>query len=266
MIMAGHKVGLFSQSETRSLRNAEPGKGKKSRVFARHLTGVYSLSTWTETDPNRALPAAETEAAFVQNWILSLHASSPSSRHAQKDPKAQLSMVAICPQNGEIVWDVWSDDPIRSKLETRLTYFRPIEILVPLSGLDGPSEKLINWLIKDPSARSPVRPRLESTEQDYTPKSAYELVSSFCQPNKQKSRTLGRSSQEGDPPSQQEDSTEPEFLHHIVELPDGVLIALAGLIIHMKSYQLESIFRQSRQFKSFSTQSSMILDANTLKN
>lgn len=266
MIMAGYKVGLFSQSETRSLRNVESGKCKKSRVFARHLTGVYSLSTWTETDPNRALPTAETEAAFVQHWILSLHASSPSSRHPQNDAKAQLSMVAICPQNGEIVWDVWSDDPIRSKLETRMTYFRPIEILVPLSGLDGPSEKLINWLIKDPSARSPVRPRLESTEQDYTPRSAYELVSSFCQPNKQKSRTLDRSSQEGHHPSQEEDSTEPEFLHHIVELPDGVLIALAGLIIHMKSYQLESIFRQSRQFKSFSSQSSMILDANTLKN
>ncbi|KAA1079458.1 Mismatch repair protein msh3 [Puccinia graminis f. sp. tritici] len=266
MVMAGHKIGLFVQSETRSLRNTELGeKGKKARVFGRHLAGVYSLSTWTESDPNQALGITDSETGLAQNWIVSFHASSPATRHPQREEKVQLSMAAICPQNGEIVWDSWLDDPIRSMLETRMTYLRPVEILVPLSGLDGPSEKLINWLIKDPLARSSVKPRLESTDHDYTPQSAYKLVSNFCQPPKRKSKASMASQDKGNPVSEG-DSTEPEFLHHIVELPDGVLIALAGLIVHMKSYQLESIFRQPGQFKSFINQSYMILDANTLKN
>jgi DNA mismatch repair protein MSH3 len=155
MVMAGHKIGLFVQSETRSLRNTELGeKGKKGRVFGRHLAGVYSLSTWTESDPNQALGTADNETGLVQNWIVSFHASSPANRNLQKEEKVQLSMAAICPQNGEIVWDSWVDDPIRSMLETRMTYLRPVEILVPLSGLDGPSEKLINWLIKELSSPS----------------------------------------------------------------------------------------------------------------
>ncbi|WAR62094.1 hypothetical protein PtB15_14B188 [Puccinia triticina] len=271
MIMAGHKVGLFVQSETRALRNPElvGVKGAKGRVFSRHLAGVYSLSTWTESDPSQGFAAAAAAAAepgLVQNWIVSFHASSPptSGRNAQDtQPKTQLSMAAICPQTGEIVWDSWADDPIRSMLETRMSYFRPVEILVPLSGLDGPSEKLINWIIKNPLARSTVKPRLESTDQDYTPQAAYQLVSRFCQPVKRKPRVSRPSSQDE---ASEGDSAEPEFLHHIVELPDGVLIALAGLIVHMKSYQLESIFRQPGQFRSFSSQSYMILDANTLKN
>jgi DNA mismatch repair protein MSH3 len=151
MIMAGHKVGLFTQSETRSLRNAEPpGKkgGSKSRVFSRQLSGVYSLSTWTETDPNGgALSTPETESVLVQNWITSFHAT--TDPHSQKEAHVQLSMVAICPQSGEILWDSWRDDPIRSMLETRMTYLRPVEILVPLSGLDASSEKLISWLINE---------------------------------------------------------------------------------------------------------------------
>ncbi|PLW12387.1 hypothetical protein PCANC_03263 [Puccinia coronata f. sp. avenae] len=265
MIMAGHKVGLFTQSETRSLRNAEPpGKkgGSKSRVFSRQLSGVYSLSTWTETDPNGgALSTPETESVLVQNWITSFHAT--TDPHSRKEAHVQLSMVAICPQSGEILWDSWRDDPIRSMLETRMTYLRPVEILVPLSGLDASSEKLISWLINEHSA--PVSPRLESAEKDYTPRSAYELVSSFCQPHTPKQKAHG-SPKEGTSPTEQKNSAEPEFLHHIVELPDGVLIALAALIMHMKSYQLESVFRQPSQFKSFLSQSSMILDANTLKN
>jgi hypothetical protein len=73
-----------------------------------------------------------------------------------------------------------------------------------------------------PLARSSVKPRLESTDRDYTPQSAYKLVSDFCQPAKRKSKASMASQDEGNPLSEG-DSTEPEFLHHIVELPDGVL-------------------------------------------
>lgn len=106
-----------------------------------------------------------------------------------------------------------------------------------------------------------VKPRLDSTERDYSPQTAYELVTRFCQPIKPKPN---QSASELSFPI--EEYIEPTFLHHIVELPDGVLIALAGLIMHMKSYQLESIFRQPSQFKSFSSQTYMVLDANTLRN
>ncbi|KNE89152.1 hypothetical protein PSTG_17388 [Puccinia striiformis f. sp. tritici PST-78] len=281
MVMAGHKVGLFLQSETKSLRNQESNrKNINKRVFDRHLAGVYSISTWTEIDPNHANNNLtiinnkttennnnNTQTELLQNWIVSFY--STHDLKLKKKEGHELSMVAVCPQNGEIIWDNWRDDSIRSMLETRLTYLKPTEIIIPLNGLDHHSEKLINWIIKESS--SSVKPRLESTEQNYTPHTAYELVSRFCQPNTKKStkkfnRTHSQNHLSNIEQEEEEGFNEPEFLHHIVELSDGVLIALAGLIIHMKNYQLESIFRQPTQFKSFSNQNYMILDSNTLKN
>ncbi|KAI9623840.1 hypothetical protein H4Q26_017115 [Puccinia striiformis f. sp. tritici PST-130] len=280
MVMAGHKVGLFLQSETKSLRNQESNrKNINKRVFDRHLAGVYSISTWTEIDPNHANNNLtiinnkttennnnNTQTELLQNWIVSFLTH---DLKLKKKEGHELSMVAVCPQNGEIIWDNWRDDSIRSMLETRLTYLKPTEIIIPLNGLDHHSEKLINWIIKESS--SSVKPRLESTEQNYTPHTAYELVSRFCQPNTKKStkkfnRTHSQNHLSNIEQEEEEGFNEPEFLHHIVELSDGVLIALAGLIIHMKNYQLESIFRQPTQFKSFSNQNYMILDSNTLKN
>lgn len=63
-----------------------------------------------------------------------------------------------------------------------------------------------------------VKPRLDSTERDYSPQTAYELVTRFCQPIKPKPN---QSASELSFPI--EEYIEPTFLHHIVELPDGVL-------------------------------------------
>ncbi|CAH7675923.1 muts domain V-domain-containing protein [Phakopsora pachyrhizi] len=255
LVRAGLKVGLISQSETRSLKN-----GSRKNLFKRHLSRTYSLATWIESDLELPLDRREAQENdhSHQTWIMSLYESAQ-----KKEESFRSSMVALCPQSGDIIWDYWKDDCSRSRLETLLHYFDPLEIVLPLRGISLRSEKLLNFIISS-KANNSVKPRLESINQDFDIRSAYSFVTKFCKPLKRKKDT-GELSLEN-PPSSADVTLEDELLQHIIELPDNVLISLADLIAHTSSYQLEFIFRQPGSFKPFSSVGQMLLDATTLRN
>ncbi|KAG0147720.1 hypothetical protein CROQUDRAFT_42418 [Cronartium quercuum f. sp. fusiforme G11] len=264
LVMAGHKVGIITQSETKALKKHQENN---KTLFERHLSKVYSLSTWTEfdNDSDLQLEGNFNSQSVYQTWIMSLYEERTKKRgdDALKD-KVKMSMVALCPQSGDVIWDCWIDGRMRSRLETLLLYFTPHEIVLPLNGLSRPSENLINWFIRHRGA-VPVKTRLESIEEDFDLKKAFAFVTAHCQ--LKKSSFDSHSSE----PSRVTDaecvsSSPAVLLPHIIELPDRVLMPLAGLIFHMKSYHLESVFRQPTCFKSFASQSHMILNANTLSN
>lgn len=154
--MAGHKVGFITQSETK----ASKCKGKnKTSLFERHLSRVYSLATWTEFDVDSDLHSDNKldRDTLYQTWILSLHEERMKPCKSRKsDHDVKMSMVALCPQNGDIVWDYWNDGQMRSRLETLMTYFKPHEIILPLKGLSVSSETLVHWLIRQ-SVQFPFR-------------------------------------------------------------------------------------------------------------
>lgn len=52
----------------------------------------------------------------------------------------------------------------------------------------------------------------------------------------------------------------------VIDMPNGVVIALAHMIQHLRNFGLQDIFIQSRFFAKFTSRAHMLLNGNTLSN
>ena len=114
MVEAGYKVGVVRQMETAALKAVSTNK---SKAFERSLCEVYTKAT---------IPVEDVDILGLQ------HSSSPNTAvyllavcegaEDASDGSILLGMMAVDTASGDMVYDEWTDDSLRTELESRVRW------------------------------------------------------------------------------------------------------------------------------------------------
>ena len=97
LLQAGHKVGVIRQTETAALKKVGENK---TGPFERKLTELYTLATWVDDLETEDFASG---GAAQSGTILCLSEKMLGGKGT--DEKVQLSLVAVQPSTGDIVYD-----------------------------------------------------------------------------------------------------------------------------------------------------------------
>lgn len=120
----GHKVGVVKQTETAAIKSVE---GSKSGLFERKITGLYTKATYMGDEINTGDPTLQSKNMFEDNnlgdYIMCIDELNLNNTKS-------ISIIAVQPLTGEIIYDTFQDSITRDNLETRIAYLLPSEIMV----------------------------------------------------------------------------------------------------------------------------------------
>jgi DNA mismatch repair protein MSH3 len=112
MVEAGYKVGVVRQMETAALKAVS---NNKSKAFERSLCEVYTKAT---------IPVEDVDVLGIQ------HSSSPNTAVyllavcetsiGEDGPDVLMGMMAVDTASGDMVYDEWRDNGLRTELESRV--------------------------------------------------------------------------------------------------------------------------------------------------
>lgn len=224
LVMAGFKVGVVRQIETRALKKGG-ATGDKSGPFKRELKEVWTRSTWVDgMDAASKAGAQDPEEAIQQAWIVALRAT-PGGGSGSAE-KVSMALVGVCPQNGQVVWDEWDDGHLRAGLETRWLHLSgtatrgPGEV-VRVGDWDATTSRVVDWLAGVGGERGGVRQtRIEAAKAKVDAKADFTFVTDFCRP-----RPAGKTDAM-DVEDEAEHEAESEWLKAVVDLPPKVMCVL----------------------------------------
>ncbi|KAI9138937.1 muts domain V-domain-containing protein [Paraphysoderma sedebokerense] len=237
LVSAGYKVGVVRQTETAALKAASDNR---NAPFTRKLTNIYTRATFIDilfpvalTSPSQS-EGIEDISSLNQQYLMCIW-----ERQNSSDEKAEIAIVAVEVATGDIIYDDFTDNLLRSELETRITHLAPCELLLPVS-LTSASEKLIKYY----AGANKYQVRIDRQPfQDYN--AAVSFISNFYA-----SRP----------------TIEQSTLHTILSLPAGCISCITSLILHFETFSLSNIFDISINFHKFTSISHMTLPSSTLKN
>ncbi|CCF50824.1 hypothetical protein NDA10_001462 [Ustilago hordei] len=268
LISAGHKVGVVRQIETRALKAASKNA---YTPFVRKLTALYTAGTWIDDlassdDMGAGLGIGE----GYTNQPKSLMAIVEQSEGGNgAEDRVSIGLVSVEVNTGFLTYDQFSDGHARSELETRIAHLAPAEVLVG-KGLSKPTEKIIGFLLGS-GAEEGGGVRIERMESKPDYNMAFQAVTQFYRDRGIDTEDEVR---ENDTPSAASpadgagdgNGKASPFMSLILTLPHLSLIALSQIITHLQAFQLESICTLSTNFASFSSRTTMLLNASTLAN
>ncbi|XP_063604742.1 DNA mismatch repair protein Msh3-like [Penaeus indicus] len=129
LVAKGYKVGVVKQTETAALKAAG---SNKSAPFERQLTAMYTRSTLIGED---VTPAGGGDGVddgdLSEGTTAMLLVVSEGKSSTGKDGTVGISLVAIQPSTGDILYDHFDDSSARTELWCRLDHIQPVEALVP---------------------------------------------------------------------------------------------------------------------------------------
>lgn len=260
LVHAGYKVGVVKQTETAALKKTSDNRGGP---FARKLTGLYTKSTMVDDlGAADAGPEAGIVDAGVSGFLLCVweeaaegaNAGGSHPQHAKGKGRAEdavkISMLAVQANTGEVVFDEWVEKGgSRGDFETRLLHLHPAEILLPASPLSAETERLISSFVANLGDDSP---RLERVPDAwFRREKAKDYLAQF------RDRS-DHAASDGDNRLLMSGLT--------AELPEGVQICLAALLRYLQDFGLSQVLRITSSFSPFVSKTSMVLDANALRN
>ncbi|KAI0564619.1 DNA mismatch repair protein MutS [Gracilaria domingensis] len=224
LVEAGYKVGVVSQSETAALKRAN----SKSGLFQRSLSAVYTKGTIVADGklggPAMGVNTGAKSACFIMT-ILEVESKQAGSK------KKKIALAAVDSASGEVFYDCFEDDDLRSDLESRLVAIEPVEVLMTKRQNSRPTELVVKAFCESMSSR------LERMNDNvFEPNVVSETL---------KSRIQG----DRDSPS------DPE-----------VLACLGALIEYLKQFKLELSVTTALQYKEFQTTRQMSIGGDVLKN
>lgn len=261
LISAGHKVGVVRQIETRALKAVSKNA---YTPFVRKLTALYTASTWID-DLSSSDDTAGLMGEGYTNQPKSLMAIVEQSEGGNgAEDRVSIGLVSVEVNTGHLTYDQFSDGHARSELETRIAHLAPAEVLVGAK-LSKPTEKIVSFLLGS-GVEGGVRIERMETKPDYN--QAFQAVTRFY---RDRGIDTGEetASDAAPPPSSSGEAGNGKaspFMSLILSLPHLSLIALSQIITHLQSFQLESICTLSTNFASFSSRTTMLLNASTLSN
>ncbi|XP_077203599.1 DNA mismatch repair protein Msh3 isoform X3 [Paroedura picta] len=241
------EVGVVKQIETAALKAVGE---KKSSLFTRKLTALYTKSTVLGEDVNPLLKldhlsdAEEISSDACDNYLLCICESKESFR--EKRQERTIGIVAVQPSTGEVIFDSFQDSVARLELESRILRLQPVEVLLP-ADVSNQTENLINAMSSVSLHEDRIRiEKMENKHFEYS--SAFQLITDFYG-------------------SQGHDSTGSKTLSVILNMDKLVLCSLAAVITYLKEFNLERILHNPHNFKKLSSEAEyMTLNGTTLKN
>ncbi|KAH6573619.1 hypothetical protein BASA62_002879 [Batrachochytrium salamandrivorans] len=174
LVHLGHKVGIVRQIETAAIkgssyiqfsfifvlsskkngfrdyadrrrcyfkREIEAAGDNKNAPFARKLVKIYTKGTMLfemescDDDGDGATGTAES------GFLIALH-----ERKVLETGDCQISMMAVQLATGTVVFDDFTDNFLRTELETRLSHMEPAELILPIQDLSVPTQKMIQLI------------------------------------------------------------------------------------------------------------------------
>ena len=247
LVAAGHKVGVVRQLETAALKATGDNR---NAPFVRKLTNVYTKGTYIDDvenseDKSAGLPEAKASSGHL------LCLTETNAKGWGNDEKVNVGILAVQPATGDIIYDDFEDGFMRSEVETRLLHIAPCEFLL-VGNLSRATEKLIRHLSGTKANVFGDKARVQRIEKPKTmAASSYNKVTNFyadklryAEPNMEHSVSY--------------------ILDKAHKLSEQVIICLSAMIEHLTEYGLEHVFDLTKNFQSFSAQSHMLLNGNTL--
>ena len=260
LVKAGHKVGVVNQTETAALKSIGDNKGN---VFERKISQISTISTlvsplelyYNPSSSSFSSPSAQSD------YLVSFYEEpSPSQKHLSlfaflvcaTSPLIPFSLFhfllmftffvwqGICVATGEFIYDIFEDDWMREKLESRLSQLNPVELLIP-KDLKRESEKVVEKFVVGNKARSN---RFDASL--FSPTFSSSLISSSF---REENFLLNSDS----------DIKEEQLL----SLPDNLKKCVAASLKFLKEFQLQLIFNN---LKKFSEKPCMFLNSTTIQN
>ncbi|PXF50181.1 DNA mismatch repair protein Msh3 [Gracilariopsis chorda] len=230
LVEAGHKVGVISQSETAALKKAS---SKSSGLFERKLSAVYTKGTIMADGKLGGAKglgnAALSNAAFYIMTILEVD----STQVDDFDNKKWIAIAAVDSASGDVFYDSFEDDALRSDLESRLVTIEPVEILMPKTPCSKATEIAVKGYCEA------MNSRLERMAKDaFNPEAVEEEIRSKVQ------NSIS--------PQQHSES-------HIVS-------CVGALIEYLKQFKLELSVTKAMEYKEFQTKRQMKIGADVLRN
>lgn len=115
LVEKGFKVGHVQQMEVAALKNVENKKGP----MIRELTNTFTKGTYLETGNGGG--TSSNDNVQYASYLVALHES--------KEDKPIVTLLATDVSTGDVIWDSFKDDYVKSELEIRLLTLAPCEIL-----------------------------------------------------------------------------------------------------------------------------------------
>ncbi|THH08198.1 hypothetical protein EW145_g2862 [Phellinidium pouzarii] len=238
------QVGIIGQMETAALKKVSENR---NNPFDRALTNMYTAATYIDEVDSEDDPSLINPPVFVcitEGLLGGMGA----------DERVSISLVAITPSTGDVIWDEFEDGFMRSELETRMAHIKPSEIYLSNLKLSKVTEKVLHYLTKETlsneSARDRIRLERYKEELNYT-EAFQKLKIFYAQKNTKKASENFKSG---------------KLLAAISDLPRNVSIVLAHSVDYLSSFGLADILTQTQFFAKFTQRQHMLLNANTLSN
>ncbi|ODQ79707.1 hypothetical protein BABINDRAFT_161420 [Babjeviella inositovora NRRL Y-12698] len=238
--LLGHnlKIGVVEQTETAAIK----ANTKKSGLFKREITHVYTNATYFDDQLMKG------EGGKRDDYVLVVTEVPMSDR-------VMISLVAVQPLTGEIVYDEFEDTFIRDELQTRLKHLQPGEVI--LVEVSAKTEKTVRGL---ESQGTKVEKRgLKMPREGYT----NELITYYVDTMRAPEKGKESSSKSQNPTSSEKFTLIHDFL---MLLSDSLRICCLELIIYLQEFRLDSAFWVRQNFLPFQNLSHMVLNGSTLTN
>ena len=168
LVRAGYKVGIVRQTETAAVKKVSASKGPMTR----ELTEMFTISTLIDEAFAASAESADKEASnskarfiFGRGKKRSTPSASSSTASASisggidgngwrpsylaaiTETSSHLAVVAVQPSTGEVLYEVFSPDPLRTELDAVLKRLAPSEYLLPptdSSSLSPETERMVS--------------------------------------------------------------------------------------------------------------------------
>ncbi|GBE82631.1 DNA mismatch repair protein [Sparassis crispa] len=242
LLANGHKVGVVEQTETAALKKVSKNK---SKIFSRELTQLYTAATYVD-ELDSVDNTDRTSAPPLMCLAEELRGG------MGPDERVRFGMIVISPSTGDVVWDEFEDNHMRTELETRMVHIKPYEMLIPKGdGLSKPSAKMINHFIQNSTSDHGIRKEHFRVHLSYS--EAFALLTKFYT-DKTDSATASDSYNSG------------KLMAAVSDFPNLVVVALAHAIQYLSAFDVEGAFRETRLFAKFTERTHMLLNGNTLTN
>jgi len=299
LVEQGLKVGVVRQTESATSKKLEGTSGP----FTRGIAELYTKSTMLPELGAEGEGGESGASVAPSRPILVLYEESLTSygtNTMEVAPRVRCNLMAVDPTSGDVVWDCFEADFLRSEVETRLSQLAPSEILVssdPAKLSSYTASLLLSYASAAASAAASggiaeggVRlEKLDSKRFKFDFATAKQTIMRFFETNssstkpssdrqvvtvlddeddERKQADTGASMHDDQPsPSSSSSVASGSDIIQSLGLPPGALVCLGVLLPYLKVFGLDSLLRASTAFRPLTLASRhMKLDGLTLAN
>ncbi|KAH9926110.1 muts domain V-domain-containing protein [Fomitopsis serialis] len=246
LLSQGYKVGIVEQTETAALKAAGDNRNE---LFSRDVTHMYTAATYIDEIDS----VDELDPTFAPPLMCIVEEPMGGMGH---DERVKVGMIVISASTGDVVWDEFEDNHMRTELETRMVHSKPHELLLPEEELSKASEKMIAHFTQISNAdwaNPDHKIRTERVKHDLSYTEAFSYLTSFYT-DKSKSGIASEGYNSG------------QLMATVSDFSKLAALALAYAAKYLAAFGVEDCLRETKFFSKFTERTHMLLNGNTLTN